>query len=143
MKADFNTMPRVYRECNNKYFDHSLPTPKFGLFNKKNTFAEFSWNWDKKNKKCPIKNQKIMFTDCYDFDERDFIDIMVHEMIHYYIALNGIKDNNDHGNEFQRIMNELNEKYGLNVEIKKNASSFKKTENAPKYDNPILKFIFG
>lgn len=142
MKADFNTMPRIFRECNKNFFNGKLPTPKFGLFNKKNTFATFTWNWNKKGK-CPIKRQTISFSDCYDFNENDFIDIMAHEMIHYYIALNGIKDNKDHGKEFTKIMNELNEKYGLNIEVTKMASSFKKTENAPRFDNPILKILFG
>lgn len=143
MKADFNTMPTVFRECNRKYFNRELPTPKFGLFNKKNTFAQFGFKRDKKGKKYPIKWQKISFSDCYDFTEEQFRDIMVHEMIHYYIAINNIKDNNDHGRMFAKMMNELNEKYGLGVEIRKERTLFKATENVPKFDNPILNFFFG
>lgn len=143
MIPDLNNIPDIFRNCNRKYFNSELPTPKFGTFKKKNTFARFSWRWNDKGKKCPIKKQTISFTECYDFDEKDFIDIMVHEMIHYYIAINGIKDNKDHGKEFTKMMNNLNEKYGLNIEVTKKASSFKKTENTPKYDNVILNFLFG
>ena len=39
---------------------------------------------------------------------------MVHEMIHYYIAWNNIKDNKTHGDEFMRIAEEMNTKYGFN-----------------------------
>jgi predicted SprT family Zn-dependent metalloprotease len=69
---------------------------------------------------------------------------MVHEMIHYYIAWNRIKDNNAHGKEFMKIANELKEKYGLNITKKVDASSFKLTENAPKIvkKKNLFSFLF-
>lgn len=57
---------------------------------------------------------------------------MVHEMIHYYLAWNCIKTKKAHGDEFMMIANELNEKYGLNITKTLDASSFKRTEQAPK-----------
>ena len=139
MIADFNTMPRMFRECNRKYFSKSLPTPKFGLINKTRTLARFEFHKDKKGKH-PIKWQKIVFSDCFDFDEKDFEEVMVHEMIHYYIAWNGIKDNKDHGREFMRIAGEMKEKYGLNITKTKDTSSFKRTEKAP---ISFFKLLFG
>ena len=141
MIADLNTMSSMFRECNKEYFDGSLPTPYFCLMNKLNTLARFEYNKDKKGKH-PIKWQALKFSDCYDFPEEDFREIMVHELIHYYIAWNGIKDNKDHGREFMRIANEINEKYGLNVTKTKDASSFKRTEKAPNYTG-LFKFLFG
>ena len=141
MIADLNTMSRMFRECNKKYFDGSLPTPQFLLMNKLNTLARFEYNKDKKGKH-PIKWQALKFSDCYDFPEEDFREIMVHELIHYYIAWNGIKDNKDHGREFMRIANEINEKHGLNVTKTKDASSFKRTEKAPHHTG-LLRFLWG
>jgi len=141
MIADLNTMSRMFRECNKKYFDGSLPTPQFLLMNKLNTLARFEYNKDKKGKH-PIKWQALKFSDCYDFPEEDFREIMVHELIHYYIAWNGIKDNKDHGREFMRIANEINEKHGLNVTKTKDASSFKRTEKVPHYTG-LLRFLWG
>lgn len=37
-------MPRMFREFNRKYFNRSLPTPKFGLLNKLHTMARFCFN---------------------------------------------------------------------------------------------------
>lgn len=141
MIANFNTMSKVFKECNKLYFNSSLPMPEFGTINKLNTLAKFVYNKNKKGK-YPIKWQSIKFSDCYDYTEEDFIDIMVHEMIHYYIALNGIKDNKDHGKNFMKIANELNEKYNLNIAQTKDASSFKRTEKAPKYKG-LFKILFG
>lgn len=141
MIANFETMSKMFKECNKEYFKSSLPIPTFSTLNKLNTIAKFVYNKNK-GKKCPIKWQEIRITECYDFSEEDFRDIMVHEMIHYYIALNGIKDNNEHGKEFMKMANEFNSKYHLNITKTKSASSFKKTEKAPKY-NGFFNFLFG
>jgi len=140
MEATFKTMSKIFIECNKMYFNKSLPIPKFGTFNKLNTLAKFVYNKNKKGKH-PIKWQEIKFSDCYDYIEQDFREIMIHEMIHYYIAWNGIKDNKEHGIEFMKIANELNEKYGINITKTKDASSFKRTEKAPKYKG-LLKLLF-
>ena len=147
MTANFTTMPMMFSDCNRKYFNQSLPIPKFGLFNKLTELARFEFNKNKpkkgdKKKSLPIKWQAILFTDCYDFDEETFRNIMVHEMIHYYIAINGIKDNNDHGKEFMKIAEEFNQKYNLNIRKIIDASSFKGTEKAPKRKG-LMKFLFG
>ena len=144
MIADFNTVPMVFSECNKKYFNHELPTPSFDIINKLNILARFEYrkNKGKDKTKKPLSYKKILFSNCYDFDEKDFINILVHEMIHYYIAWNNIKDNKDHGREFMRMATELNEKYGLNITKTVDASSFKKTENAPK-SNGLFSFLLG
>jgi len=131
MIADYNTMPRIFWECNRLYFDQSLPTPRFGMMKKLNTLARFEYQNNKKGK-APIKRQIILFSEYYDFDEETFKNLMVHEMIHYYLAWNGVKTKLDHGKEFMAIANELNEKYGLNVTKTLDASSFTRTEQAPK-----------
>ena len=141
MVADYTTLPRMFRECNRKYFNGVLPTPKFSLINKLNILARFEYNKDKKGKH-PIKWQELKFSDCYDFPEEDFRELMVHELIHYYIAWNRIKDNGSHGKEFMRIANEINEKHGLNITKTKDASLFKRTEKAPHHTG-LMKFLFG
>ena len=131
MIADYNTMPRMFWECNRLYFDHSLPTPKFGLMKKLNILARFEFQKNKKGK-APIKRQIILFSEYYDFDEKSFRNLMVHEMVHYYLAWNSVKTRSDHGKEFMAIANELNEIYGLNITKTLDASSFTRTEQAPK-----------
>jgi len=138
MIADYNTMPRMFSECNKKYFNRELPMPKFGLINKTSILARFEFFKEKEGEK--IKHKKILFSDCFDFENSVFENLMVHEMIHYYLAWNGIKNPTEHNKEFMDIANKLNAEYGLNITKKVDASSFKKTENAPK---SIFKILFG
>ena len=49
---------------------------------------------------------------------------MVHEMIHYYIARNRIKDNKAHGKQFMKMAEEYNQKYGLSIKVTIDVSPF-------------------
>ena len=145
MIANQKTMVNTFWECNSKYFNHSLPTPIFKTFNRVDSIAKFECYKNKNNNKKPIREQIIFMSDCFDYPQKNFIEIMVHEMTHYYIAWNRIKDNNPHGKEFMKIANELKEKYDLNITKKVDASSFKLTENAPKIikKKSLFNFLFG
>ncbi len=145
MIANQDTMVHTFWDCNKKFFNNSLPTPIFDTINSINIIAKFEYHESKKNAKKPIRNQIIKISDCFDFSEKDFIDTMVHEMVHYYIAWNKIKDNKSHGKRFMEIVNSLNKHYGLNIEKTKDASSYKLTEKAPKIikkKKSILSFLF-
>ena len=129
MIADYNNMPRVYSECRKKYFkDYQvLPTPHVGITDKKNYLGRFvGYKNRKKNAKHPITHPIISISADYDYDEEMFENLMVHEMIHYYLAYYGIDKKASHGKEFKRMMNEINEKYGLDIQIKYDSSKFKK-----------------
>jgi predicted SprT family Zn-dependent metalloprotease len=51
----------------------------------------------------------------YNYTESQLRDIMVHEMIHYYLAYTGKDIKMKHGKEFEKMANHLNKKYGLNI----------------------------
>lgn len=130
--ATQETMVDTFWEYNEKCFDNSLPTPWFETVNSVSILGKFEYYKNKKNDKKPIVNQTIKMSDCFYYPKKDFIETMVHEMIHYYIAWNRIKDNRSHGREFMRIAKELGEKYGFDITKTKDASSFELTEKAPK-----------
>ena len=70
---------------------------------------------------------------CYfDWEEDALRDVIVHEMIHYYLAYKHIDNNISHGEEFQKMAQEMNDKYGLNVTVKVDTTNFKRTPSAPK-----------
>lgn len=54
----------------------------------------------------------------FDLTAEEIEDVVLHEMIHYYIAFRNIKDTSAHGKAFRRMMNDINAKYGRNVSIR-------------------------
>lgn len=52
-----------------------------------------------------------------DLPEYEYIDTLVHEMIHYYIISNDLEDDSPHGTLFQKIMKDITDRHGIRVTI--------------------------
>lgn len=123
-------LTELFRECKNMYLTENIKTPKFMTFSSKNVLAQTSYG-PEKYKNGVSKRIVIFFSDLYDFPEELLRNIMVHEMIHYYLHLHRIVEDDQHGPEFMKMANELNEKYGLNVEKTFDASPYYIGKDAP------------
>ena len=142
MVVNYDNMLRIFNECNERYFGGKLPVPYLNTMSKLDKLARFEYNIDKGNVKHPIKWQEIKLSDCYEYSEDEFRDIMLHEMIHYYLAWNGIRDNGSHGKEFIRLMEDLNVRYGFHIVIRQDVSLLKRSGKKPKRGG-LLGFLFG
>jgi len=145
MIADYNTMPHMFWECNRRYFENKLRTPKFGLIHTYHKLGKFEYRWGEKKKPLKKRHMMILMSDYFDFDEETFRKIMVHEMIHYFLYLNDPCDcsvfqrflrffsfkDYSHGPEFKAMAQKLNDQYGLNITVTYNASSIPLSPNAP------------
>ena len=134
MEVTENFLKERFDEYNQLYFNDCLPSPFFSVFCKKKPFAKFTYLKKKKMGEKTLVYKKISVSNYYDFTEEQLRDIIVHEMIHYFIAYNNLKDNKEHGRIFVSISDKLNKDFGLNIEKTKSASSYLKRENAPKYN---------
>lgn len=54
----------------------------------------------------------------FDLPEREQEDIILHEMIHYFIAYTGQKDTSAHGKLFRMYMDRINKDFGRNIVIR-------------------------
>jgi len=112
MILDEFTLMALFTEYNKKYFDNILPYPEFKLRKSYNTFGYFSCNYDKNYN---MYNCVLEISKRYDYTKKQLRDIIVHEMIHYYLAYTGKDIKMKHGKEFKDMANELNRKYGLHI----------------------------
>lgn len=97
---------------------------------------------------CAYKKKKTLFgkTTYYDFKlrinrrmdlpEADIEDIIIHEMIHYYIAYNGIKDTSAHGQVFKSLMNDINRRYGRHITVSRKITAQEKEQLCGKKRRP-------
>ena len=102
MVASQQNMLITFDECNMKFFEGKLLSPQFDLLHSFRTCGYFQYTtggWFDKTVYDPI----IFITDYYDFTERQFTDVMVHEMIHYYLAYFGLDKRCRHGKEFKKM----------------------------------------
>lgn len=54
----------------------------------------------------------------FDLSQEELEDVVIHEMIHYYIAFRNLKDTSVHGETFRRIMDIINRKYGRHITVR-------------------------
>lgn len=60
---------------------------------------------------------KLRISNRLDLPENVIDDVIIHEMIHYYIGVNQLNDTSAHGRLFRQMMNSINERYGRHVSI--------------------------
>lgn len=129
----------LFNIYNKQYFNGSLPTPSFRITHKKKEFGRFecSVGWRK------ISNPIIMVSDVYNYTDDQLRDIMLHEMIHYYLAYNRIDRVITHGKAFKEMMNDFNLNEGTNIQITYNQKDFEPNKNKETILDKISNFIFS
>ena len=141
MIANHDNMLDAFCLYNEKYFEGKLPIPQFDLLHSYRTCGYFQYTtggWFDKTVYDPI----IFMTDYYDFTEQQFVDIMVHEMIHYYLAYTGQDSRCRHGKKFKEIAERLNSQYGLHIVTEVDLSQYKRRKGTPSLSYWFVKKIY-
>jgi len=141
MVANHDNMLDTFNLCNMKYFEGKLLFPKFELLHSYRTFGYFKYTWGGWFDKT-LYDPTIYITDYYDFTEKQFVDIMCHEMIHYYLAYVGMDRRVYHGKRFLEMAERLNKSYGLNITKNMDISQYKRRPNAPSFTYWLVKMIY-
>lgn len=141
MVANHDNMLLTFDTCNMEYFEGKLLFPQFGLLHSYRTCGYFQYTkggWFDKT----LYDPTISITDYYDFTEKQFKDIMVHEMIHYYLAYIGVDKRCRHGKEFKKMAEKLNKRYHLNITKRLDISNYKKRKGTPRLSYWLVKLLY-
>jgi len=103
---------------NERYFNGELPPILIKLTRARTRLGSFKCL----TRKNPDGTREVIHRELrvsarLDLPENEIEDIIIHEMIHYYINYKGIKDSSSHGEEFKKIMNRINEMDGRNIVV--------------------------
>lgn len=112
MRPTYKFIEEAFSKYNDLIFDGALPKPVFRL-----TTTRLAMGVTRTN---ILNNQKYISIDIsirYDLPKEDYINTIVHEMIHYYIDYNDLQDNDSHGKLFVSIMNQINANHNLNIKV--------------------------
>lgn len=101
------TLEQVKKEFsiwNKKAFNNELPTPVFEIMKTRSYHGQYCYR-----AYGPIKH-KIRISVYYDRPYEMYLNTLVHEMIHYWVRIKGIRDRS-HGIAWQNKAAEINRKY--------------------------------
>lgn len=114
MRPTISYLTERFNYYNNLCFDGVLPEVPIRLIDRKGCMGRTVCFADS----CSgAKSFLIEISVRFDLPEAEYIDTLVHEMIHYYIQYSGLIDNAMHGSLFQSIMNKIVTTYGIRVTI--------------------------
>ncbi|MBQ0056952.1 MAG: SprT-like domain-containing protein [Bacteroidales bacterium] len=118
MKPTIAFIEQKFDEFNQQMFDGKLPKIPVRLSNAKTFLGMCTF---KKRRKLfgKVENYdfQLRFNIRIDLPEEEIEDVIIHEMIHYYIGVNQLKDTSAHGQLFRQMMNGINTRYGRHLTI--------------------------
>ena len=106
MRPNLTWMMSQFVSFNQRYFQRRLPLPVFRLSKARTFLGNMKWKEDRLKHK--YFDYQLTMSEYYDLEEHELQSVMLHEMIHYFIAFNHIKDTSPHGKVFCGIMDKLN-----------------------------------
>ena len=119
MRPTIDYIQRKFDEFNTLCFQGKLPPLPIKLSNARTFLGQLCY---KKRRKLTggweIYDYVLKVSTRVDMPEREVEDTILHEMIHYYINVNNLKDSGPHGTLFRQIMDHINSRYGRNITIR-------------------------
>lgn len=123
--AEYNVVAAFFT-FNNKYFGGVLPMPKFKITHSYRTLGRFTCFLEGNNS---YYGEELMVSDNYDYTESQFRDVVVHEMIHFYLLHIGEDRTCSHGKAFKRMAEDFNLRYGMNITATADLTKYKLRED--------------
>lgn len=114
MKADLDYIARRFQFFNDKIFGGCLTVPPMRFSHSRRGIAACRL---RHNDSDNYNVKELTFSASYDLTPQVWDDIIVHEMIHYFIASHSLHDTAPHGYLFKGFMHSINAKFGMNISV--------------------------
>lgn len=127
MTLTLDILRQWFWQFNREYFGGELPEPRLRLSRARTRLGSMSY---KRGRLTGMPTDfAIGISTCYQLTQKECREVLIHEMIHYYIAYRRIADTSSHGRVFRGIMQYINNKYGWNVTVSCRLSSLQPSES--------------
>jgi len=97
-----------FDELNDRFFGSELPVPCLAVGNSRTTLGTMRC----RRRRVSLLKRQVVYTirisNYYERSADDFRNVLLHEMIHYYISVKKIKDTSPHGRVFRQLMAKVN-----------------------------------
>ncbi|MGN1393364.1 MAG: SprT-like domain-containing protein [Succinivibrionaceae bacterium] len=122
-----NFIEQKYIYFNNLIFENKLPLLPIKITRGRRILGSFRYTI----RSNVMSNFRITISDYYDLPLNVIEDVLIHEMIHFFITFNKIEDSSSHGYYFKEKMKDINLKHKRNISVSHKIPNFIKVN--PKY----------
>lgn len=108
-----------FDEFNTLVFESSLPPVTIKMSHAKSYLGKLQFRRQRSLFRItPRFTDFVMrFSTMYNLTEAEWEDVILHEMIHYFIASRGVRDTSAHGKIFRRYMADINTRFDRHLRI--------------------------
>ena len=125
------TLKALFTQFNREYFNGELPEPRLLLSRSRTRLGSMAYKRKRSWGRVRNSDYTIRISTYYDCGEREWQNVLLHEMIHLYIASKRLRDTSSHGKLFRQYMDHLNSNYGWNIRVSTSTRGWQPTV-APK-----------
>lgn len=115
MKANLQFLGERFERFNKMIFKQPLPVPLMHITSAKSFMGQF--RAERHGFAGHSVTYHITLSNRYDLQEEELEDIIIHEMIHFYISHARLHDTSSHGQVFRRMMNEINQRFSRHITV--------------------------
>lgn len=117
MRATLPYLEQRFEHFNRLIFNSSLPPVPIEL-SRARTFAGVLVTKRKRALGVVVSTEyHLRVSTLFDLPQDELDDVLIHEMIHYYIAVRHMKDTSPHGTVFRRLMDDINSRHQRHITI--------------------------
>ena len=116
MRATLEFLEDRFDRFNKDVFRGELPRPVMHISSARSFMGQFKVEGNRGS----LRNKEVChltLSDRYELEERVLEDIVIHEMIHFFIHYKRMKDSSSHGIQFRNLMNDINSRFGRNITV--------------------------
>lgn len=117
MLPDRKFVVDTFNLYNAAIFNSRLPLPQISLSRARTFRGKLTYRKKSVFGKTLCSDFEIRVSTLFDLDRKVWEDVVIHEMIHYYIAFMGICDTSSHGPVFRKMMHGINASHNRNITV--------------------------
>lgn len=115
MKANLEFLKDRFHRYNHEIFSGKLPEPIFHVTAAGSFVGQYKVK--RVGRHSLSEERHLTLSDRYDLPETQLEDIVIHEMIHYYIHHSKLRDTSSHGQIFRKMMHDINMRFRRHITV--------------------------
>ena len=115
MMSEEESLTTKFNKYNDLIFSSKLPIPRLKWSRGKTRLGQMAYKRKRSWGRTTFYDYTISVSRYYNLTEEQIDDVLIHEMIHYFIAYTGQRDSSAHGTLFRSMMNDINQRISLSL----------------------------
>jgi hypothetical protein len=117
MMSEEESLTTKFNKYNDLIFSSKLPIPRLKWSRGKTRLGQMACKRKRSWGRTTFYDYTISVSRYYNLTEEQIDDVLIHEMIHYFIAYTGLKDTSAHGVIFRGMMDKINRTFNRHITI--------------------------